>query len=165
MGKHPYISISFRATNEIVQRLTGEFEVKVDAKGRFRLPTQLIRQLGEEAHRFVINRGFEQCLTIYPQSVWDKITAELDKLNIYNRKKRNFVRHFYRGANELTLDGSDRLLLPKQLMEHADLSKEIVLFAYKDRIEVWAKDKYQQMIDEEFDDFSDLAEDVMGNIE
>ena len=149
-----------------MQRLTGEYDVKLDSKGRFRLPSQLIRQLGgSDNHQFVVNRGFEKHLTLYPKPVWDELTDKLDKLSLFKANQRKFVRYFYRGASELGLDSSDRILLPKSLQEYAEIEKDLVLFAYKDRIEVWAKAEYGDMIGDEPDDFSSFAEDVTGNIE
>lgn len=149
-----------------MQRLTGEYDVKLDSKGRFRLPSQLIRQLGGgDNHVFVVNRGFEKHLTMYPKAVWDELTAKLDKLSLFKANQRKFVRYFYRGASEMSLDSSDRILLPKGLQEYAGIDRELVLFAYKDRIELWAKAEYGDMIGDEPDDFSEFAEDVTGNIE
>ncbi|MFN3557178.1 MAG: division/cell wall cluster transcriptional repressor MraZ [Bacteroidales bacterium] len=144
----------------------GEFVCKLDAKGRFMLPAGLVRQLSpEDQERFVINRGFEKNLTLYPESEWQKITKEINALNLYNRKNREFVRYFYRGASELTSDSANRLLLPKPLMDYAGLDKDIVLFAYDNRIEIWSKELYEQTMSVEPDDFSDLAEEVMGRIQ
>jgi len=148
-------------------QLLGEYDCKIDAKGRMRMPTGLISQLGAtegKAINLVINRGFEQCLMIYPENVWEKITAEINQLNLYNKKNRDFVRYFYRGAHKVTLDSADRVLVTKRLLEYAGIDKEIILSAYNDRIEMWAKDQYDQMLDDEPDDFSDLAEDVLGKI-
>jgi MraZ protein len=146
-------------------QLLGEYECKIDAKGRMRMPSGLINQLGEaENHTFVINRGFEKCLMLYPEEVWNRITAEINQLNLYNKKNRNFVRYFYRGAHEVTMDSADRILVTKRLLEYAGIEKDVILMAYNDRIEVWAKDEYDNLLAEEPDDFSDLAEDVLGNI-
>jgi MraZ protein len=71
--------------------------------------------------RFVINRGFEKNLTLYPDSEWQKITKEINSLNLYNKKNREFVRYFYRGASELICDSTNRLLLPKTLTDYAEL--------------------------------------------
>ena len=102
---------------------------------------------------------------MYPKAVWDELTAKLDKLSLFKANQRKFVRYFYRGANEANLDSSDRILLPKGLQEYAGIDRELVLFAYKDRIELWAKAEYSNMIGDEPDDFSEFAEDVTGNIE
>lgn len=147
------------------RQLLGEFDCKIDAKGRMRMPSGLISQLGEgEKHTLVINRGFEKCLVLYPQDVWKKISGEIDSLNIYNRKNRNFARYFYRGAQELTMDSADRILLPKRLVEYAGIENEVILSAYNGRIEVWARDEYDRMMEDEPMDFSDLADEVLGKI-
>jgi len=146
--------------------LIGEFECKLDQKGRVILPSNLKKQISPEAKdMFVINRGFENCLVLYPMNEWKGISAEINRLNLYNRKNRNFVRYFYRGATELALDGSNRLLLPKTLMSYAGIGKEVILFAFSNRIEVWAKDKYEQLMTDEPEDFAALAEEVMGKPE
>lgn len=145
--------------------LLGEFDCKVDSKGRFMLPSGLKKQLSEgDQERFVINRGFEKNLTLYPESEWQKISREVNSLNLYNKKNREFVRYFFRGASEITLDAASRLLLPKTLLEYSGIEKEIVLFAYGQRVEIWAKDVYESMMNNEPEDFSSLAEDVMGKI-
>ncbi len=146
-----------------VKQLLGEYECKIDAKGRMRMPSGLIAQLGESgAHTFVINRGFEQCLMLYPETVWDRITNEINQLNLYNKKNRDFVRYFYRGAQKVAMDSADRILVSKRLLEYAGVDKEVILSAYSDRIEIWAKNQYEELLEEEPADFSDLAEDVLG---
>ena len=146
--------------------LIGEFECTIDAKGRFMVPAVFKKQVPPEVlDRFVINRGFEKCIVLYPQNVWKVISDEVNQLNLYNKKNRDFVRYFYRGASELVLDSINRLLLPKQLIQYAGIDKEIVLFAFSNRIEIWAKDAYEKLQTNEPEDFSSLAEDVMGKKE
>jgi MraZ protein len=148
-----------------IKQLLGEYECKIDAKGRMRLPSGLIGQLGEkEQYEFVINRGFEKCLMLYPVEVWDKISEEVNQLNLYNKKNRDFVRYFYRGANKVMMDSADRLLVTKRLLEYAGIEKDVILSAYNDRIEIWAKDQYDMLLDDEPMDFSDLADDVLGKV-
>lgn len=149
-----------------MMQLLGEYECKIDAKGRMRLPSGLLGQLEEkeEAHEFVMNRGLENCVMLYPIEVWEEITKEINNLNPYNKKHRAFVRYFYRGAHRMTLDSADRVLLSKTLLEYAEIEKEVMLFAYNDRIEIWAKDKYNDFLDEDPEQFSDLAEEVLGNV-
>ena len=147
-----------------MQQLLGEYDCKIDRKGRFRMPTDLIGQLGEGVRTFVVNRGFEKCLMLYPEPVWERITTEINQLNLYNKKNRDFVRYFYRGAQKLELDSADRMLITKRLLEYANIDKDLILSAYNDRIEVWSKEQYDRMLDEEPDDFSGLAEEVLGKI-
>ena len=144
-------------------RLIGEFEISVDSKGRIMMPAALKRQLPPDAHdKLVINRGFEKCLVLYPITEWERQSAEVNTLNPYVKENRDFIRYFFRGATELTLDNVNRFLVPKSLLEYADVEKEAILFAYLDRIELWSKSKYQQQMNEAPQDFSSLAEKVMG---
>ena len=144
-------------------QLIGAYECKIDDKGRMRLPSGLIGQLGErEAYTFVVNRGFEKCLMLYIEEVWEKTSAEVNRLNLYNKKHRDFVRYFYRGAQKVVMDNADRILIGKLLLDYAGIDKDVVLSAYRDRIEIWAKEEYERMLSEEPGDFSDLAQDVLG---
>ena len=144
-------------------QLLGEYECSIDAKGRMRLPSQLIKQLGEqESYQFVINRGFEKNLMLYPKSVWDGITQQVNELNPYDKQNRDFLRYFYRGATEVEMDNQDRILINKKLMEYAGMDKEMIIFAYNDRMELWAASEYDNFMNSEPGDFSGLAQQVLG---
>jgi MraZ protein len=143
----------------------GEFDCKLDAKGRMMIPSSLKKQLPEaEREGLVINRGFEKHLVIYTKKEWDSITEELSKLNAYEKKSRDFIRYFTRGATELSLDSANRILFPKALMEYAGISGEVVLSCVLNKIEVWAKDAYESQLDNEPENFANLAEEVMGSM-
>ena len=142
----------------------GEYEVTMDAKGRFLLPAGFKKQLAEaSASQFVINRGIEACLTLYPMQVWEPIFAEVSKLNDFDPKVRQFRRYFLNGATQLELDSAGRLLIPKALMEYAGLEKDVVLVSAVDKIEVWDKTKYTKFF-ESFspESYSELANEVMN---
>ncbi len=142
----------------------GEFDCKLDAKGRMMIPSSLKKQLPEaEREGLVINRGFERHLVIYTKKEWDRITEELSRLNSYEKKSRDFIRYFTRGATELTLDSANRILFPKSLTEYAGIGSEVVLSCQLNKIEVWAKDAYEAQMDNEPENFASLAEEVMGN--
>lgn len=142
----------------------GEFDCKLDAKGRMMIPSSLKKQLPEaEREGLVVNRGFEKHLVIYTKKEWDQITGELSKLNLYEKKSRDFVRYFTRGATELTLDSANRILFPKALMEYAGIGTEVVLSCQLNKIEVWSKEAYEAQLDSEPENFANLAEEVMGN--
>jgi MraZ protein len=146
-------------------RFFGEFECKTDNKGRFILPASLKKQMPQEADgQFVVNRGFEKCLIMYPRNEWDSITDEINGLNPYVQENREFIRYFFRGATELTLDNAARLLLPKRLLEYAGIDKDIVLFAHTNKIEIWSAELYNTILDNEPENFASLAEKVMGKI-
>ena len=144
----------------------GEFECRIDAKGRVALPAALRKQLDPETQdRLVVNRGFEQHLTLYPFPEWRRISAELNRLNLYLKKNRDFVRYFHRGATELELDGSGRVLLPRRLLEYADIQDCVILLAYANRIECWDATRYDRLLTDEPADFDRLAEEIMGGLE
>jgi MraZ protein len=143
----------------------GEFECKLDTKGRMVLPAGLKKQMPEvEREGLVINRGLETHLVIYPRKEWDRIMEELSRLNTFEKKTREFVRKFMRGATELSLDSANRVLIPKTLLEYANIDAEVVLASQFNKIEMWAKDVYDAQWDDEGDDFAALAEEVMGNL-
>jgi MraZ protein len=143
--------------------LIGEYECRLDEKSRIILPAALKKQISQEAQdKFVINRGFEGCLVLYPHNVWRETTDSINKLNLFVKDNRRFVRFFYNGATEISLDSQNRLLMPKSLLGFAGIDKEVILFAYSDRIEVWNKSTYQELLSKEPDDFAMLAEKVMG---
>ena len=145
-----------------MDHMTGEYECKVDAKGRLRLPSALIRQMGRNVQTFTVNRGFERHLMMYPKEVWVRKTKEINQLNIYKKQHRQVIRYFYRGATEVNLDATDRIRIPKNLLEYAEIKNVAVVFAYQDQIEIWAKKHYETMIDQEPKDFSDLSDQVFG---
>lgn len=144
-------------------RFLGEYEATLDAKGRFLFPTGFRRQIPEgETGSFFINRGFERCLTLYPMKNWEPIFEEISNKNDFDAKVREFRRYFLNGIT-VDMDSAGRLLLPKNLMEYAGLQKDIVLLSAIDKIEIWDKDKYQQLFDTFSPEaFSALAQEVMA---
>ena len=144
----------------------GEYECKLDTKGRMVLPAALKRQMPDvEREGLVINRGLETHLIIYTRSEWNRIMDKLSSLNPFERKSREFIRKFMRGATELTLDSAGRVLIPKTLQAYAGISAEIVLASQFNKIEVWAKERYDELWEDEGEEFAALAEEVMGNLE
>lgn len=144
----------------------GEYECKMDSKGRIRVPSPLLRQLGGNApYTFFINRGFEKCLMIYPEKVWESTLEKINELNVYRSEDRNFIRYFFRGVSDVTTDTADRILLNKGLLDYAGIRKDVILFAYLDRIEMWDKKTYDEWLNREPEDFAKLAERVLGKTE
>lgn len=141
--------------------LLGEYEISLDAKGRFLLPSAFRKQLPEgSGERFVINRGFENCLTLFPLETWNTKAAEVDMLDDFKPEVRRFKRLFRNGASFVDVDSAGRVLVPKMLLERAGIKKEMVFTAQGNKVELWDKDTYYEYIDEFKDDFSDLAEQV-----
>nr|WP_121271218.1 division/cell wall cluster transcriptional repressor MraZ [Pedobacter schmidteae] len=147
-------------------QLLGEFDCKLDAKGRLMVPSNLKKQLPNvEDEGLVINRGFEKHLVLYPKKVWESMVEEMSKLNQYEPKTRAFVRYFTRGATYLALDATGRVNLPKSLLESVgiEISDDLVLACQIDKVEVWSKKAYEALFDDEPEDFAILAQEVMGN--
>lgn len=142
----------------------GEYEATVDAKGRFLLPSAIRKKLPEDSSQFVINRGFEKCLTLYPVTNWKPIFEGISKLNDFDPNVRQFTRYFLNGATELELDTAGRLLVPPSLKEHASIDKDIVLVGSLKKIEIWDKTKYKEFFDSMTpQSFSELAKVVIPN--
>lgn len=149
-----------------MRNLIGEFECSLDGKGRLMFPAGLRKQLGPDEKRFVINRSiFEECLVLYPWDEWEDITKQLNKLNRFVKKHDRFIRKFRNGATEVELDASGRILVPKRLKEFAGLQKEVVVFASANKIEIWDKAKYEEIMNEDQEDFAELAEEVMSRVD
>jgi MraZ protein len=142
----------------------GEYEATLDPKGRFLLPAGVKKQLPEgENTQFVINRGLEKCLTLYPMASWNPIFERISQLNDFDPKVREFRRFFLNGAISLELDTAGRILIPKNLMEHAGLERDIVLVSAVRKMEIWDKITYHKLFETYSPDaFSDLAAQVMA---
>jgi MraZ protein len=144
----------------------GEYESTLDTKGRFLFPVGFRRQLPEtQPQQFVINRGFEKCLSLYPMEAWQPIFEKISQLNDFDPKVRSFRRYFLNGAVTIEPDTSGRLLIPKNLQQYAGLSRELVLASAVHKIEIWDKTQYEQFFESYAPDaFSELASQVMAAI-
>jgi MraZ protein len=129
------------------------------------LPVALKAQLTPVLQQsFVLKRAvFQPCLELYPMEEWNVLMQKVNKLNRFNKKNNDFIRRFTAGVKVVEVDGTGRLLIPKDLVAFAGISKDIVLSSVVNIIEVWDKDKYEQAIDNASVDFAELAEEVMGD--
>lgn len=147
--------------------IIGTYECKVDVKGRLMFPAALKSQfLTAEAQGFVIKRSiFMKCLELYPLDEWKLESTRINKLNRFRKKNVDFIRKFMAGVRLVELDSAGRILIPKDLINYGGISKEIVLASVVNKIEIWDKAEYEKAIDYDADEFADLAEDVMGEVE
>ncbi|MBS1760997.1 MAG: division/cell wall cluster transcriptional repressor MraZ [Bacteroidetes bacterium] len=145
--------------------LLGEYGVTLDARGRFLFPVGLKDQLPEsERAKFVINRSFEKCLALYPMKTWEPLFAKVAGLNEFDPKQREFKRAFLNGATYVEPDAAGRILLPPTLKAYAEMTKDVVLMASGDKIEIWDSNKYKQFFDSiSSDALSDLGSYVLGS--
>jgi len=147
--------------------ILGTYECKIDAKGRFMFPAPFKSQMGETSKQgFVIKRSiFKKCLELFPVDHWQDETSMVSKLNMFKKRNAEFITKFMAGVKPVELDGSGRLLIPKDLQVYGGIKKEIVLTSVVNRIEIWDKTAYEKAVDYDPDDFADLAEEVMGEFE
>ncbi|MDQ3046316.1 MAG: division/cell wall cluster transcriptional repressor MraZ [Bacteroidota bacterium] len=146
--------------------LFGVYECSADAKGRVMLPVAFKKQLSKELKGgFVLKRSiFSKSLELYPMATWTEMVKEVNKLNKFVKKNVEFIRMFNYGVIQVDPDSTGRLLIPKDLMVFAGMSKSIIMAAAGDRVEIWDKKAYDKFIASSSKDFEKLAEDVMGGI-
>ena len=148
-----------------MQHLVGTYECKADAKGRIMMPIAIKKQLaGNMAGGFVLKRAvFNTCLELYPIKEWELLMEKVNGLNRFNKKNNNFIRRFTAGVKTVEMDVSGRLLIPKDLVNYAHISREVVVSSTVNILEIWDKSLYESAIDEAALDFGALAEEVMGD--
>ncbi|MHA7056231.1 division/cell wall cluster transcriptional repressor MraZ [Aquimarina sp. M1] len=144
--------------------LIGTYECKADAKGRLMIPVAFKKQLLPVLQEgFVLKRAvFQPCLELYPMAEWSILMQKMNKLNRFKKKNNDFIRRFTAGVKVVEIDATGRLLIPKDLVSFAGITKELVLSSAVNIIEIWDKTQYEKAIDDAAVDFADLAEEVMG---
>lgn len=146
--------------------LIGVYECTIDAKGRLLLPAPFKKQLQSVLKKgFVVKRSvFQKCLEFYTMDEWNLLVKDVNKLNRFRKKNVDFIRMFNAGVKPVELDATGRILLPKDLVTFAGISKTLVMSAAVNMIEIWDKDRYEQAINDPGVDFGSLAEEVMGSM-
>ena len=135
--------------------LMGEFHHNLDEKLRLIIPSKLRMELGEEV---VITRGLENCLFIYSKNEWAGVVSKLKALPFTKKDARNFNRMFLSGAIFSSFDKQGRIKLSMPLKEYAFLEKECVVIGVNDRLEIWAKEKWDKFLENSKEEYSLLAE-------
>ena len=145
--------------------LIGSYECKVDTKGRVMMPVSLKKQLSKLVNEgFVLKRAvFNPCVEMYPVNEWSKLMNKLNGLNRFNKKNNDFIRRFTAGVKKVDMDISGRFLIPKDLIKHAGIDKQIVVSSAVNILEIWDKSTYENVINEAAINFGSLAEQVMGD--
>ena len=146
-------------------RFLGNIEAKTDAKGRVFLPATFRKVLQASGQEVMVMRkdAFQDCLTLYPESVWNEQMDQMRaKLNRWNRQQQQVYRQFVSEVELLTLDGNGRLLIPKRYQKMAEIEQDIKFVGMGDTIEIWSNQKAaeQQMTPE---DFEAALEELMGS--
>jgi mraZ protein len=119
----------------------GEYNHTIDAKGRLIVPSKFRELLGEE---FILTKGLDGGLSIYPMSEWKNLTEKLRALPFNDKNARAFVRFFVSGAAQCELDKQGRILVPATLREYAHLDKDVILTGNIATIDIWSKDQWSE---------------------
>jgi len=143
----------------------GTYDCKADTKGRVMIPVTLKNQMAPVLNKgFVIKRSvFQPCLELYPMEEWNLLMQKMNKKNRFRKKNNDFIRRFSAGVKPVEIDATGRLLIPRNLMDIAGISKHVVLSSTINIIEIWDKDSYEKVLEETAVNFAELAEEVMGD--
>ena len=135
--------------------LVGHYNCKLDAKGRVLVPIEFKEQLGDQVEEgFVLRPGLHaHCLELYTKQDWNEVQDQLRaKFSQFNKKQEAAMRRYDAGSRFVKLDASGRLLITKDLIEKASLTKDIVITSVTTKMEIWDKDLYEQSINEDLSD-------------
>lgn len=137
----------------------GEYHHTIDAKGRIIIPAKLRKDLGED---FIMTRGLDNCLFVYPRDKWNIIVAKYEELP-NTKDARNFMRFFLSGATECEFDKQGRINVPNPLTKFASLEKDCIIIGVNDRLEIWSKDLWSKFILENESSLSDIADNLFAS--
>ncbi len=129
------------------------------------IPVTLKNQMAPVINKgFVIKRSvFQPCLELYPMEEWNLLMQKMNRKNRFKKKNNDFIRRFSAGVKPVEIDATGRLLIPKNLIAIAGITKEVVLSSAINIIEIWDKDNYEKVLDDTAENFAELAEEVMGD--
>lgn len=138
--------------------LLGEYQHTIDDKGRLTMPARFREELGET---FIVTRGLDHCLFVFPLAEWKALEARLKALPMTQATARAFVRILFSGATECTLDRQGRVLIPPALRQHARLQRDAVIIGLSSRAEIWAREEWERYVAQAQDAYNELAEQLV----
>lgn len=144
--------------------LFGEYPCRLDDKGRLLMPATLAGLLPSNLTDYVLARGLDPCLLLYPRPVWDAELTRVYTTNQFQETNRAFGRLFQQGAQPVSLDKTRRLLIPRRLLEQAQMGLDLVLLGAYDKIEIWNEATYSQWLGTASAQRSQLAQAAMGSM-
>ncbi len=133
----------------------GEFQHSIDEKGRMIIPAKFRDTLGAN---FIITRGLDNCLFVYPSEDWTALEQKLKALSLMKSDARAFTRFFFSGATECELDKQGRVNIPNSLREHAKLDKDCIVIGVSNRVEIWDKETWNGYAQQSQESFNEIAE-------
>lgn len=139
----------------------GEYHHNIDEKGRLIMPSKFRYDLGEN---FIVTRGIDSCLFVYPKETWNKLTSKLNELSFTKKDVRSFQRFFLSAATLSEFDKQGRINIPTPLADYASLTKECVVIGVNDRIEIWSKENFDKFLNDNIDNISEIAENLFDGV-
>jgi len=136
----------------------GEYQHTIDDKGRMIIPAKFRDELGS---RFIVTRGLDECLFVYPESEWKVIEQKLKSLPFTRSDARAFTRFFFSGAIECELDKQGRVNIPANLRQYSHLQKDCVVIGVSNRVEIWSKEVWENYFENSADSFNEIAEKIV----
>lgn len=140
--------------------LIGEYHHTIDDKGRIIIPSKFREELG---NNFVVTRGLEDCLFVYPYDKWNEIVSKLNNIPFTKKDARSFMRFFLSGAAAMEFDKQGRINITSLLISYAELKKECVVIGVGDRLEIWSLEKWNNFCEDNREDFSNIAENLFDS--
>lgn len=137
--------------------LIGEYRHNIDDKGRIIIPAKFREEIGM---KFVVTRGLDGCLFVYAMDNWNKIVSKLQTLPFTKKDARTFMRFFLSGATVCEFDKQGRINLSNSLILYAGIQKECTIIGVNDRLEIWASEKLDAIMEENELNFSTIAENL-----
>lgn len=137
--------------------LIGEYRHNIDDKGRITIPSKFREEIGM---KFVVTRGLDECLFVYSMDNWNKIVSKLQTLPFTKKDARTFMRFFLSGATVCEFDKQGRINLTNSLILYAGIQKECTIIGVNDRLEIWASEKLDAIMEENELNFSAIAENL-----
>jgi MraZ protein len=138
----------------------GRYEHTIDPKGRVSLPVKFRDILNERYDDRLVITNFDSCLVAYPYDEWTLLEEKVSSLSMLKKDVTSFQRFFISGATECSIDKQGRILIPPILREYAKLEKDIVFAGMIKKIEVWSKDRWEQVFAKAKDDFNQISENL-----
>lgn len=137
----------------------GEYHHSIDEKGRLIVPAKFRAELGD---KFIITRGIEHCLFIYPKERWEEIVHKLESLPFTKKDARNFTRFFLSGATVAEFDKQGRINITSPLINYANIEKDCIIIGTGDRLEIWSAHAWNDFFDSASINMSDIAENLFN---
>ena len=136
----------------------GEYNCKIDSKGRITFPAKLREQL--EGQNFVITRGLDKCIDLFPMDKWNEKMKKLENIKTTDIKQRTYVRFLLSADTELDFDAQVRINIPQSLKTYSELEKEVVVIGQNGRMEIWSKSRWDSFMSDSLENIADIAQEL-----